>query len=178
VELVRNTWERLKLRVARLRLSWDIRSLERALDGECEALGLAALRLKPTGLEAEDLFEELASIQSLTNERRDTLDSLRGTKGAGPVVRDLKDEVHALNQRQRRLIIDVGRRALEARLELEGLEARYSAMERIVGALDGKRVARGRIEEELGVTGEPGRLESVWARLDRFFRRFWRHLHR
>lgn len=164
--VLRRLFVTLARRARWLKLQHEIRGLRKARAAQWAGLGLKVLGGERDGLDVAEEVAEIENIQKLTAEKRQTLASLKGTPGAGPVARDLNKELAILNNRQRDLVCAMGRKAAERRAEQGGSDGAAMALDRIRETLAAKEEEAGELEAELGPfrSGEEVlTLRDLWA---------------
>jgi hypothetical protein len=142
----------VKKRAVALKLKHDIKGVRTAIEQQQERLGVLALQHQASGLEIAGEKEELGRIQTELGEKQATLDSLRGTKGSGSVVRDLKREISEGQKRQRELMIVIGGKTDQARPAIPAADGNYRALDQLHTSLESKEAELADIEKELGPT--------------------------
>jgi len=147
-EKLKTAYRWVNKRVVALKLKHDIKSLRAAIDEQHERLGMVAIQQRPVGLEIEAETGELERIQAELIEKQEALDSLRGTKGSGVAVRDVKREIAEGQKRQRALKIGIGGKADRARPEIPEAQGHYQAIEQLRATLQTKENELAAIEPE------------------------------
>jgi len=155
--------DQVKKRAVALKLKHDINGLRTAIEQQHERVGMVALLHQSSGLKIAGEKEELGRIQADLEEKQGTLDSLRGTKGSGSVVRDLKREIDEGKKRQRELMIAIGGKVDRARPEIAEAAGNYRALDELHTTLEGKETELADIEKELGPVTQGSR--ASWQTL-------------
>lgn len=140
-----------------VRLKREVGKLRAALDDQMEKLGLLAVQHRPGELDLDADLQELRNVQHEISEQEATLESLRETGGSGSVVKDLKGELSELRQRERNIMVGIGRKAEAARPDMPGAAGHYSAIARLRSTLETRRSELAQLDEAAGqVPSEPG----------------------
>jgi predicted Zn finger-like uncharacterized protein len=135
-EELKGVFQKVKTRARTIKLKRHVAKLGSALDDQLERLGLLAIQHRPKQLDLTADLQELREVQQEISDHEATLESLGETRGSGSVVKDLKTEVVELRERERGLMIGIGRNAEEARPEMPGAGGHYSAIDRLRSTLE------------------------------------------
>ena len=151
----------MKARARAARLKWNTKKLRTALDDQSERLGVLTVQHQPAGVDISAEVSEISRVQTELNEKRATLESLRGTKGSGSVVKELKAEEAQLVARQRELMMAIGAKADAVRPEMPGAAGHYSAMDAVRAQLGQKEAQLAELEGQIGPVADAGTLNSL-----------------
>ena len=151
----------LKARARAARLRWDAKKLRRALEDQSERLGVLTVQHQPAEVDIGAEVSEISRVQAELSEKRATLESLRGTKGSGSVVKELKGEEAQLVARQRELMVAIGAKADAVRPEMPGAAGHYSAMDAVRAQLGQKEAQLADLEGQIGPVADAGTLSSL-----------------
>ena len=152
---VRRVLGALGTQVKALRLRHEAAGLRKAMEGQWEALGMLLLQHRPAGIELQNEVSELSQVHNSLAEKQATLDALRQTKGSGPVARDIERELRLLREKQRQIMIGVGRDTEPAKVDAPGANGHYSALSTLRSALATKEAELATIEERVGPVSLP-----------------------
>ena len=112
-----------------LKLGHEATNLETAIDAQLEILGTLTLTHRPSAVAISDAIADLSQIHDGLSQKQNTLDSLRQTKGGGSVVKELNQEVVQLRNRQRAVMVAIGKAAWVAKAEMPSAAGAYAALE-------------------------------------------------
>jgi hypothetical protein len=96
---------------------------------------------------------ELSQIDGETTQKQALLESLRQTTGSAPVVKEVDQELAALQYRKRTTTIQIGSKTAIARPEMPGTVGLYAAIDRLRMSLTAKQNELKTIEEQVGTQG-------------------------
>ncbi|MFH1918479.1 MAG: hypothetical protein ABIP48_01135 [Planctomycetota bacterium] len=95
-------------------------------------------------------IERLSEVQEDLTQKQMTLDSLRGAKGIGSEVKEVKREIKELQDRERELTIEIGRKTHEARPEMPGSGGTYDGLDILRSSMEAKRSQLAEVESQIG----------------------------
>ncbi len=153
-------WKRIMLgvdafkrRTRTLKLRHEVSSLKRALESQLENLGTLALTHRPANVDISQQIAELSQLQRQLGEQEVTRDALRQGAGGGSVRKQIEGEIARLRDRQRQVLIAIGRKVAAARPDMPGAAGTYSALDRVQSSLTAAEAALAELEREIGPTG-------------------------
>ena len=97
----------------------------------------------------------MSQVQDEVSQKQNMLDSLRQTKGSGPVVKELSKEAVQLHIRQKAAMVAIGKKASGVRPDMPGAAGCYAALDRLQSSLDVKRGQLKAIEDKIGPVWHP-----------------------
>ncbi len=133
-----------------LKLRYEVKNLQTALEGVWENLGTLVLTHRPSKVDVSAELAELSQVQDQLGQKQSTADSLRQAKGGRPVLKEVEAEIAELRDRQRRLMMSMGQKAEAAKPDMPGATAHYSALERLRPTLESKHRDLEAVEQKLG----------------------------
>ena len=140
----------VKKRAHAVKLKMEVKKLRSALEAQWEKLAVLVLENQDVDLDVANELSELGQVQTDLEQKRNTLETLKGTKGSGSAVKDVRDEIAQLEARQAELMTAVGQKAEAARPDLPGASAHYTAIDSLRSSLDSKEAELAELEDELG----------------------------
>jgi hypothetical protein len=139
-----------KKRGLALKLGHEVKSLQMAIDTQLETLGTLTLTHRPPVVGMSGGVAELSQIQEELSRREITLESLRGTKGGGSAVKELNREASQLRDRQRAVMVAIGRATWAARPEMPGAAGVYAALDRLQSSAGARQAELKVVEDAIG----------------------------
>jgi hypothetical protein len=129
----------IKDQVRAQKLRREVAGLQTAIEGQLEALGILMLQHRPGGIDITAEIGELSQVQANLSAKQSTLDALRKTKGSGPATKEVEQDVQSLRDRQREMMIGLGRKAESDKVDAPGAAGHYGALDTIYAALATKK---------------------------------------
>jgi hypothetical protein len=145
-----------KKRGVAMKLGHEARNLQTAIETQLETLGTLTLTHRPSAVSISDEIAELSRIQDGLSQKQSMLESLRQTKGSGPVVKELNKEVAQLLVCQKAVMVAVGRKTFGFRPDMAGAVGCYAALDRLQSSVEVKRGQVKAIEDEIGPVWRTG----------------------
>ena len=144
-------------------LKYRLKGLESASEGQLENLGTLTLTHRPAEIDLTAEIAEMSTIQDFLTKQQATVDSLRQTKGSSSVTRDLQRQMAQQRDRQRQIMIGIGKKAAANRPEMPGAVGGYSALDHLTASIQANRNELEALETELGpiFEGKDFSLQSV-----------------
>jgi hypothetical protein len=152
-EGIKRREEVIEKKAVALNLRRDIKSLQAALEDQLEKLGSLTLTHRPPVVDVSAEVTELSQTQDETAQKQAILESLRQTTGSAPVVKEVDQELAALQSRKRTTTIRIGSKTAVARPEMPGTVGLYAAIDRLRMSLTAKQNELKTIEEQVGTQG-------------------------
>ena len=140
----------VKKRARAVKLRHDTKNLQTAIDGQQESLGALTLQHRPSEVDISPETAELSQIQEDLAQKQATRQTLRETKGSGSAVKELDREMAKLRDRQRELMIAIGRKAEAAKADMPGAAGHYSGIEQLRSSLAARETEVKSLEEQIG----------------------------
>ena len=161
-------WQRLrqkstmvKKHAIAMRLKHEARRLQNGIDEQHETLGTLCISHRPPQVNLDAELAELGQIQQQLNEKQATLQSLQNTQGSGQVVKQMKQEIVQLHDRQHALMVALGTKAQTVRADFPGAEPHYNALAQLEAALAEKQQRIATLESELGPVLSTSELRGI-----------------
>ena len=148
-----------KKRARAIKLKREVNGLTEAMSSQFESLGTLAMTHKPPTVDMSGEIAELVQVQQQLMRQQGTLDSLRMGTGARSVVKQVEGEIEGLRNRQRELVIHIGRKVAAAKPDMPGTTGVYGALDRIQSSLLVAQTELSALERQIG----PVRVENVVA---------------
>ena len=140
----------VKKRARAIKLKREVNSLTEAMNSQLESLGTLAMTHKPPTVDMSGEIAELMQVQQQLVQQQGALDSLRMGTGARSVVKQLEGEIAGLRNRQRELVINIGRKVVATRPDMPGTAGVYGALDRIQSSLSVAQTELSTLERQIG----------------------------
>jgi hypothetical protein len=140
----------VKKRAQMVKLSHDLKNIQKALQQQMYALGYQATQQPPAEVDITAEMTELTQIQSQLGEKQTTLTSLQQTTGSESVAKQIKQEIGQLQKRQQELVIAIGVKVDAARPELPNIAGTYGAIDQLRTTQQQKQADLEQLQAEVG----------------------------
>ncbi len=132
------------------KLKREVRAMRAPLDQHLEKLGLLILESTPAEVHIHDELQALSHVQKQLKEREEALESLQEAKADRSLLKELREEAKQLRDRQRELMIQIGRKADWAGADVPGAKAQYAVVRRLRSMLEDKEERLRDFERQFG----------------------------
>ena len=151
----------IKKRAQAIKLKRDVHNLQNALKQQMEILGTLTLQHQPEKVQITAELNKLSQIQNQLSEKQTTLSSLQQTSGSKKVVKQMKQEIHQLQGRQKELMVAIGIKTDAARPDLPGVAGNYGAIDQLRSTLQPKQAELEQLQAEIGPIADKETLSSA-----------------
>lgn len=163
-EKLKRSFGEIKKRAQALKLKHDIKNVQTSMEGQWETLGKMVVTHRPATVDIGGEIAELTRIHNELAQKQATIASLRQTKGSTTVINGLEREIAEKHNRQREIMIDIGKKAEAVRANVPDAGGNYSALECLHATFATKQAELTAIEEQIGPVWE----KADMPRLDTF----------